>query len=83
MPIQLPTPDKKKEIKQMDNDAIIRRIRRMYIEYGIDTSFLDTLDDQRIIKGMKGILAELDLNKKKDYTQDDIKFIQEIYSMFC
>ncbi|HOJ78573.1 MAG TPA: hypothetical protein PLZ08_10930 [Bacillota bacterium] len=67
----------------MDNDAIIRRIRRMYIEYGIDTSFLDTLDDQRIIKGMKGILAELDLNKKKDYTQDDIKFIQEIYSMFC
>jgi len=83
LPIQLPTPDKKKEIKQMDNDAIIRRIRRMYIEYGIDTSFLDTLDDQRIIKGMKGILAELDLNKKKDYTQDDIKFIQEIYSMFC
>ena len=67
----------------MDIDVIIQRIRRMYLEYGVDTSFLDALDDKRIIKGMKGILAELDLNKKKDYTQDDIKFIQEIYSMFC
>jgi hypothetical protein len=67
----------------MDNEAILKRIRRMYIEYGVDTNFLDALDDERKIKGMKGVLAELDLNKKKDYTPDDIKFIQEVYSMFC
>lgn len=67
----------------MDNNIIIQRIRKMYIEYGVDTTFLDALDDERKIKGMKGVLAELDLNKKKNYTSEDIKFIQEIYSMFC
>lgn len=67
----------------MDNNFIIQRIRKMYIEYGVDTAFLDALDDERKIKGMKGVLAELDLNKKKDYISEDLKFIQDIYSMFC
>lgn len=67
----------------MDNNFIIQRIRKMYVEYGVDIAFLDALDDERKIKGMKGVLAELDLNKKKDYISEDLKFIQEIYSMFC
>ena len=67
----------------MDNNFIIQRIRKMYVEYGVDTAFLDTLDDERKIKGMKGVLAELDLNKKKDYSSKDLEFIKEIYSMFC
>jgi len=46
-------------------------------------AFLDALDDERKIKGMKGILAELDLKKKHDYTPEDSKFIRKIYSMFC
>ena len=32
---------------------------------------------------MKGILAELDLNKLRDYSPEDLLFIREIYSMFC
>lgn len=32
---------------------------------------------------MKGILAELDLKKTKDYSPEDLVFIKQIYSMFC
>ena len=67
----------------MENEVIIQRIRKMYAEYGVETTFLDALNDERIIKGMKGVLAELDLNKKKGYNQEDLKFIKDIYSMFC
>jgi len=67
----------------MDNNTIIQRIREMYMEYGVDMNFLDTLNDEQKIRGMKGVLAELDLKKKKDYTSEDLKFIKHIYSMFC
>jgi len=67
----------------MDNNYIIQKIRKMYIDYGVNVAFLDALDDERKIKGMKGILAELDLKKKHDYTPEDSKFIRKIYSMFC
>lgn len=49
----------------------------------MDTEFLDALDDERKIKGMKGVLAELQIKKKKDYTADDLQFIREIYARFC
>lgn len=55
----------------------------MYLEYGVNTAFLDTLDEEHIIKGMKGVLAELDVNKNRNYEPEDIKFIQEVYSLFC
>jgi len=55
----------------------------MYVEYGVNTMFLDKLDDIQKIKGMKGILAELDLNRTKNYSPEDLIFIQQIYSMFC
>lgn len=63
--------------------AILERIRNMYVEYGVNTMFLDKLDDIQKIKGMKGILAELDLNRTKNYSPEDLIFIQQIYSMFC
>lgn len=68
---------------EMSNDLIIQRIKKLYKKYGVDAKFIDLLDDDRKIKGMKGILAELELNKVRDYSPEDLLFIREIYSIFC
>lgn len=68
---------------ETNNEKIIQRIEEMYKRYEVDTKFLNSLNNEQKLKGMKGILAELDLNKKKNYTQDDLLFIRNIYSMFC
>ena len=68
---------------EIDNSAIIQRIEEMYQKYGVDLKFLDMLDDEKKIKGMKGVLAELDLKKEGDYTSDDLLFIRQIYALFC
>lgn len=68
---------------ETNNSIIIQRIEELYKKYEVDTNFIDSLDDRQKIKGMKGVLAELDLNKKRNYTQDDLLFIREVYSMFC
>ena len=68
---------------EMSDELIIQQIKKLYKEHGVDTKFIDLLDDDRKIKGMKGILAELELNKIKDYSPEDILFIREIYSMYC
>lgn len=67
----------------MSNDLIIQQIKKLYKKYGVDARFIDLLDDDRKIKGMKGILAELDLNRMRDYSPEDLLFIREIYSVFC
>lgn len=48
----------------IDAKAVIQRIEEMYRNYEVDLAFLDTMDENQKIKGMKGILAELDLKKK-------------------
>ena len=58
-------------------------MEKMYKKYGVDTRFLELLDEEQKIKGMKGILAELDLNKNEEYSLDDLYFINRIYSLFC
>ena len=70
---------------EMNNELIIQRIKKLYEKYGVDKKFIDSLDedDNKKIKGMKGILAELELNKMKDYSPEDLSFIREIYSKFC
>ena len=68
---------------EMSNDLIIQQIKKLYKKYGVDARFIDLLDDDRKIKGMKGILAELDLNRMRDYSPEDLLFIREIYSVFC
>lgn len=68
---------------EINNKIIIQRIEEMYKKYGVDTEFLELLDEEQKIKGMKGLLAELDLNKKEDYSLDDLSFIKKIYSIFC
>lgn len=67
----------------MKDSIIIQRMEEMYRKYGVDLKFLEMLDDEQKIKGMKGVLAELDLKKNGDYTSDDLLFIRKIYSMFC
>lgn len=68
---------------EMSNELIIQLIKKLYKKYGVDAKFIDLLDDDKKIKGMKGILAELELNKVRDYSPEDLLFIREIYSMFC
>ena len=68
---------------KLNNSIIIQRIEEMYRKYGVDLEFLEALDEKQKIKGMKGVLAELELKKNGDYTSDDLLFIQEVYSMFC
>lgn len=68
---------------EIKDSIIIQRIKEMYRKYGVDLKFLEMLDDEQKIKGMKGVLAELDLKKNDDYTSDDLLFIRKIYSMFC
>lgn len=67
----------------METDKIIEKVYKLYDKYGVDKGFLDALSDEKKIKGMKGILAELDLKKKADYEVEDLQFIQKIYAMFC
>ena len=55
----------------------------MYKKYGVDSRCIIDLTDDQIVKGMKGVLAELDLNKKREYEQEDLFMIKKIYSMFC
>ena len=68
---------------KIDNKIVIQRIEVMYRNYGVDLAFLEVMDEEQKIKGMKGILAELDLKKKRSYTSDDLSFIKQIYSLFC
>lgn len=67
----------------MEEREIIKKIYGLYIKYGVNIELLDSLDDERKIKGMKGVLAELDLNKKQEYDQMDLQFIQKLYSRYC
>ena len=41
------------------------------------------METEQIIRGMKGILANLDLNKQKSYTKEDAELIKDIYGMYC
>lgn len=68
---------------ETDAKVVIKRLEEMYRDYEVDISFLERMDDGQKIKGMKGILAELDLKKKVSYTQDDLCFIKKVYSIFC
>jgi len=67
----------------MENEYIIQKVRELYEKYGVPSGFLDLLSDEEKIRGMKGVLAELDLKKKKDYSGEDIIIIRKIYALLC
>ncbi len=62
---------------------VIEAIKKMYVEYGVDVDFVKNMTDEEIIKGMKGVLARLDINKKKEYSVEHRAFIKEVYARFC
>lgn len=67
----------------MDEKMVIENIVCLYKKYGVDDSILTQMSTEKIIKGMKGILAELDLKRICEYEEKDLKFIQKVYSVFC
>lgn len=67
----------------MSSKNITLYIKKMYEKYGVDLACIIDLTDDQIIKGMKGVLARLDLNKKREYEQEDLFMIKKIYSIFC
>ena len=62
---------------------VIEAIKNMYIEYGVDVAVVENMTDEQIIKGMKGVLAQLDINKKKEYSEEHKFFIKKVYARFC
>lgn len=67
----------------MNEEKIIKSIDMLYEKYNVDKSFYSGMSDQEKIRGMKGILAELDLKKKIPYTDLDIEIIKDIFSVCC
>ena len=67
----------------MSLDKIIRTIDEFYEKYGVEKIFYADMETEQIIRGMKGILANLDLNKQKSYTKGDAELIKDIYGLCC
>ena len=55
----------------------------LYKKYKVDDSFYNDMSEHEFIKGIKGILAELDLKKIKQYDKNDIDIIKDIYLIWC
>lgn len=67
----------------MKIEDILSQIDYLYEKYNVDKSFYISMNKEQKIKGMKGILAELDLKKNSEYEKKDIMIIKNIYSIFC
>ena len=67
----------------MNEEKIIENIDMLYEKYEVDKSFYSKMSNQEKIRGMKGILAELDLKKKMPYVDVDIEIIKDIFSLCC
>ena len=68
---------------KMSEDKIIKIIDELYEKYGVERIFYSDMGTEQIIRGMKGILANLDFNKQKSYTKEDAELIKDIYFMYC
>lgn len=67
----------------MNEDRIIKTIDELYEKYGVERIFYSDMEKEQIIRGMKGILANLDRNKQKSYTREDAELIKDIYGLCC
>ena len=67
----------------MNKNEIIDSINELYEKYEVDKTIFEKLDKDELIRSMKGILAELDKKKKREYTKEDIITIRKIYNMCC
>lgn len=62
---------------------VMKMIDILYEKYQVDSSFYCEMSNQEKIRGMKGILAELDQKKKFPYTDSDLEVIKDIFSLCC
>ncbi len=62
---------------------VMKMIDILYEKYQVDSSFYCEMSNQEKIRGMKGILAELDKKKKFPYTDSDLEVIKDIFSLCC
>ncbi|MCQ2504503.1 MAG: hypothetical protein MJ103_04660 [Saccharofermentans sp.] len=66
-----------------DTEEILSGIDYLYGKYGVSKDFYLSLSDEARIKGMKGILADLDRNKTRNYSAEDVELIKDIYFVCC
>ncbi len=62
---------------------VMKMIDILYEKYQVDSSFYCEMSNLEKIRGMKGILAELDKKKKFPYTDSDLEVIKDIFSLCC
>ena len=62
---------------------VMKMIDILYEKYQVDSSFYCEMSNLEKIRGMKGILAELDKKKKLPYTDSDLEVIKDIFSLCC
>jgi len=67
----------------MSEEKIITIIDELYEKYGVERTLYSDMEAKEIIRGMKGILAELDLKKQNPYTKEDVELIKDIYGLCC
>ena len=67
----------------MDKKQLIFELNRLFNKYVNDTALLNAIDTNEVQYQVKGILAELDKCKKKDYDEEDIEIIKNIYFYYC
>lgn len=67
----------------MNIQNTIEIIDMLYDKYGVDKKFYSEMSDDEIARGIKGILAELDMKKKNPYSSSDIEMIKDIFALFC
>ncbi len=66
----------------MDKTRVVEEMHRLYAKYNVSTEMLENLSEDRI-RGIKGLLAELDFKKCCDYTDNDKEIIKEIFFYYC
>jgi len=62
---------------------LVNEMNRLYDYYEIDKKELNQLTEEQISKGAKGLLANIDYLKNKQYTDGDLKIIKDIYHYYC
>ena len=67
----------------MTDKELLSAIDYLYNKYGVKDDFYINLSDNQKPEFVKGILAELDRNKNKDYAADDTELIKDIYFFYC
>lgn len=67
----------------MDKQKLISELNRLFDKYVNDTEILKSIEEDKVQYQVKGILAELDKRKKKDFEEEDIETIKDIYFYYC